>query len=177
MMFERKCAYCGEPMYDAWNFQKYHTKCAYEVNKIQQAKYRALRKANKPTENKTKLCEHCGKLIVDCKGNQRFHHECRNIIGREQTRIRMRARKSTYRKPQQNDCVELSKPLKPEEMLVEAIFKQAAKDWRALKKGKEPTGDMNFKELEYFFKHESGLYLTGKLTGATILAQLKSEGG
>lgn len=174
-MFEHKCAFCGEPMRDAWSFQKYHTKCAYEVNKIQQAGYRAQRKANKQKENKTNTCAYCGEPIVGCKGNQKFHHECRNIIGREQTKLRMRKLKATRCEPTKEACIKQGKPLTPEEMLVEAIFRQAAKDWRALQKGKEPTGDMNFKELEHFFKHESNIYLTGRLTGATILAQLKSE--
>lgn len=62
------------------------------------------------------------------------------------------------------------------ERLIYAIIRQAVDDWRALCKGKRPTKDCNFEELEYFFKHRcDDLLIRGNLSTDRILEQLQKE--
>lgn len=62
------------------------------------------------------------------------------------------------------------------ERLIYAIIRQAIDDYRALCKGKKPTHDCNFEEIERFFKNRCDvLLISDRLSGQAILEQLQRE--
>lgn len=62
------------------------------------------------------------------------------------------------------------------EGVAEAIVLQAIADWRWLCKGNMESFWCNFRELKYFFKHESGLFIrSDKGTEQRIWEKLKEE--
>lgn len=62
------------------------------------------------------------------------------------------------------------------ERLIYEIIRQAIDDYRALCKGKKPTHDCNFEEIERFFKTRCDDFLIGNMiTGQAILEQLQKE--
>ena len=131
-LFERRCAYCGEKIFNAHPKQKYHKNCSRIVNLERTKEYNRQIKS--------------GERVAKIKQKRDKYNKDMNAI-------------KGYRR------------------IAISIVVQAIEDWRSLCNDETiKEGNVNFTELEQFFKNECDTYLVGTtFTGESILKELQKE--